>query len=111
MRVLIVDDDPIVRKLLIRQLGTEKSKCVEASNHAEAMQHVGLEEFDLALVDVNLGSDDGIDLAVLLRTMNRLMKVIVMSADPGNEQRVRDAGFGDMLPKPFTLDELNQRLG
>ena len=106
MRYLIVDDDPIVRKLLIRLLKTMGVECIEASSHAEAMEQVGLEELDAALVDVNLGTEDGIDLAVLLRDMGRGMKIVVMSADPGNQPRTREAGLGPMLQKPFTVEDL-----
>lgn len=110
MRVLIIDDDPVVRKLLARLYGTMGVQCVEASNHAEAMQHVGLNEIDAAVVDVNLGSEDGVDLALLLRDMRRDLKIIVMSGDSANEDKVREEGLGQMLFKPFTVDELKRRL-
>lgn len=110
MRYLVIDDDPVIRKLLIRLLNTNGDECVEASNHAEAMNQVGLQDFDAALVDVNLGGDDGLDLAVLLRDMRLGLKIVIMSADPENALRVSEAGLGRMLPKPFTTDELNSRL-
>lgn len=111
MRVLIVDDDPVNRKLLTRMFGTVGVSCVEASNHAEAMQCVGLDELDSALVDINLGPEDGLDLAVLLRDMHRRFKIRLMSADPKNTEKVREAGFDAMLLKPFTLDELLDAIG
>ncbi|MCG3204861.1 MAG: Sensory transduction protein LytR [Elusimicrobia bacterium] len=110
MRLLVVDDDPIVRKLLTRLLKMMGVECIEASSHAEAMEQVGLEEFDAALVDVNLGTEDGIDLAVLLLDMRRSLRIVVMSADSTNEIKVREMGLSPMLIKPFTTDELKERL-
>ena len=110
MRYLIVDDDPVIRKFLVRLLKTTGADCAVAPNHAEAMEHVGLADFDSALVDVNLGAEDGLDLAVLLRDMHRKLKIVVMSADPANERRVVEEGLGQLLLKPFTPDELRQSL-
>lgn len=110
MRCLIVDDDPVIRTLLVRLLNTTGAECAEASCHAETMEQVGLEEFEAAFVDVNLGAEDGIDLAVLLRDMRRDLKIIVMSADPTNELKVQEAGLGQLLIKPFTSDELRRVL-
>jgi len=110
MRALIIDDEIPIRKLILRQLLTLGWEAVEASNRREAMELFEVGGFDAALVDVNLGADNGIILANILRTLDPRLNIIVMSGDPTNEEKLDRAGLGPMLPKPFTMDELKQRL-
>lgn len=109
MRIIVVDDDSIIRRYVIRMLLGE-AQVVEASGPHEALNIFEKEKFDAALVDVNMGAENGIDLAVTLRNLDPHLKIIVMSGDPTNEEKVSTKGFGQMLMKPFTVDELKQRL-
>lgn len=109
MKLLVVDDDPVIRRLVTRVLRDEASVW-EASNHREATAIFKKGKFDVLLVDVNLGADNGLDLAVRFRDLDPLVQVTVMSGDLTNEERVREAGLGTMLLKPFTSEELRARL-
>ena len=109
MRILAVDDDPTIRKFVARAL-KEVAEVIEAADQKAAKRLFAKDWFDTALVDVNLGADDGIELAVWLRDMDPRLVVVVMSGDPSNEDKVREAGLGQMLKKPFTIDELRRRI-
>lgn len=109
MKLLVVDDEPVIRRLVTRVLRDEASVW-EASNQREAIAIFKKGKFDVVLVDVNLGADNGLDLAVKFRDLDPLVQVTVMSGDPANEEKVRQAGLGPMLLKPFTSEELRTRL-
>lgn len=110
MRVLIIDDDPVLRVLLGRQFLELGWTSTQVSNHNLAISELQPGRFDLALVDVNLGIDDGINLAILLRDIDPKLRLIIMSGEPSNDFRAQSAGFSDMLTKPFTLEDLRRRL-
>jgi DNA-binding response OmpR family regulator len=110
MRALIIDDEALIRRLVVRQVKALGWEAVEVSSLAEALRRFQEGYFDAALVDVNLGPDDGIALAVTLRDLDAHLNVVVMSGDPANEDKARKAGLGRILAKPFTLEELQRRL-
>ncbi|MCG3204319.1 MAG: Sensor histidine kinase RcsC [Elusimicrobia bacterium] len=110
MHAFIVDDELVIRRLARRQLAELGWTSLDASSHREAMELFRTGRFNTALIDVNLGEDDGIVLAKLFRDIDPQLTVIVMSGDPTNEGKVKEAGLGRMLAKPFTLEVLKQRL-
>jgi two-component SAPR family response regulator len=66
----------------------------------------------VAFLDVYLSSSpNGIELAEKLRAIDPEINIIIMSAHWSTADRVRDAGFGELLRKPFTLEEASARLG
>jgi DNA-binding response OmpR family regulator len=109
VKILVVDDEPAIRKFVARAL-KEFAEIIEAYDQQSAKMLFVKDHFEAALVDVNLGSENGIELAVWLRDMDPQLVVIVMSGDPANKDKVRDAALGQMLSKPFTVDELKQRV-
>lgn len=110
MRILIVDDDPAVRRYLIRLLQEMEYGLGEASSRSEAMAVFKIGEFSTALIDVNLGADDGIKLALVLQNLDPALNLIVMSGDATNEDRVKEAGLERMIFKPIMAEELRKRL-
>ncbi len=109
MKILVIDDAPTIRTYVTRAL-KGYAEVTTASNVENAKNLFCKDCFDLALVDVNLGTENGIPLAIWLRDMDPRLVVVVMSGDPSNENVVRSAGLGDMLQKPFTFEELKRRL-
>lgn len=109
MKILIVDDDPLVRKLISRVLRGQ-AEVVEAEDQESGEKIFDNDRFDMALVDVNLGSGDGIELGIRFRDLDPQLIVVIMSGDPANEIRARESGLGEMLLKPFTSGELKSRL-
>ncbi len=120
-RVLIVEDDPDLRTMLVDTLGHEAYTCLEASSLAEArsiiagevarkVQHRG-EGLALVLLDLNLPDGSGEALLPQLRR-NLDIPVLVISArhDDGKKIQLLDGGADDYLVKPFSTGELTARM-
>jgi NtrC-family two-component system response regulator AlgB len=104
MRVLIVDDEPNIRRTLRVALEASGHTVAEASSGAEARDAVERRPCDVALVDLRLASESGLDLlGPLLEQLPRLAIIIITahaSIDTAVEAMRR--GAFDYLPKPFT---------
>ena len=106
MRVLIVDDDAAIAHMLSRcltQWGWEADECHSVAG-ALALFQSG--QYDLALCDVDLPDGDGIYLSRALLKVKPSLMVIVISGNPENLGRAREAGLAACLRKPFVLDDL-----
>lgn len=101
-RILIVEDDPAVRRLLARQACAAGWEPSVAAGRTEAHHLFERGRFHALLSDVDLAEgEDGIRLALELCAIDPALRVVVMSALPANEARARWAGFGFFLHKPL----------
>ncbi len=104
MKILIVDDEVNIRRALRVALETVGHEIEEAASAAEAILRIDQGPFDVALIDLRLGNDSGLDLLdALLEQVTRLAVVIITahaSIDTAVEAMRR--GASDFLPKPFT---------
>jgi two-component system KDP operon response regulator KdpE len=109
--VLVVEDEPHVRRFLRAALASHGYRLVEAGSVRDAEQLAPSHNPDLYLLDLGLPDGDGIDLARRLRTWTRA-PIIVLSARGREEDKVKalDAGADDYLTKPFGTNELLARL-
>ena len=112
--ILLVDDDPGVRGLVLEALQLHGYKVVPARDGVEAYELAGqLEQhIDLLLTDVVMPHMDGCKLARLLHEARPDLKVLYMSGFsdiPIVRQQVLDPGQA-FIPKPFTLDRLLQHV-
>ena len=112
---LIVDDEPIVREILhgmFKALGfRDVAVCSDGFESIDRMQEA---KFDLAVIDIRLGTEDGLDIARALRRLDgregtRIL-VVTASRDYGAVIAAKRAGADDILLKPFTRDVLRERL-
>ena len=110
-RVLVVDDEPMLRNLLSRLLRMEGYDVLEAGDGAAALDVVVSEEPDLVLLDVMMPARDGIDVLGDLRKVSEV-PVILVSALGGEADRVLGlkAGADDYVVKPFSAAELSARI-
>jgi DNA-binding response OmpR family regulator len=111
-RLLVVDDDPEVRGLLVRLLESEGYQVEEASTGAEATAALSGRSPDLVILDVMLTTEDGFDvLAAIRRTSN--VPVILVTARGRESDRVLGLKLGadDYVVKPFSPAELAARVG
>jgi two-component system KDP operon response regulator KdpE len=109
--VLVVDDEPPMRKLLRVVLGANGLRTEEATSGAEALVRAASYNPDLVLLDLGLPDSDGIDVTRRLRAW-MAAPILVLSAR-GREQdkvAVLDAGANDYLTKPFSNAELLARI-
>ncbi len=108
MRVLIVDDEPSIRRTTRIAVESAGHVAVEAPNAARAMKLAEEEGFDVAFVDLKLGADDG------LEVLNRMVKLrpapaVVLFTAFANIATAVEAmrrGAFDFIPKPFTPDQI-----
>src|SRR5665213_2892015 len=108
MNVLIVDDDANIRKVLSIALTADGHRVTAATNAADALGEGRRQSFDLALVDLRLGSEAGLDLIPALLAESAWMKIVVITAHASIDTAVEAIrrGAADYLPKPFTPAQL-----
>ena len=112
MRVLVVDDEPIVLKSCRLVLEAEGWEVVSAASVEEALSRLESITPDLLLIDVKMPVHDGMYLMRQVKEMKPDIPIIVMSGYPTREtiSKAEDLGAATFLPKPFTPDELADTL-
>jgi two-component system, OmpR family, KDP operon response regulator KdpE len=110
-RILVVDDDPEIVKLLKSLLHNSGYDILETSTGAEAIQIVEKEVPDLLILDLGLPDMDGLAVCRHIRNWSSL-PIIVLSGRTSREDKVRclDAGVDDYITKPFWNEELTARI-
>jgi len=111
LRILVVDDEPQIRRLLRTTLKPLGYTISEASSGEEALARAGTEHPDLILLDLGLPDLDGTDVIRRLREWSRV-PVIVLSVRGGERDKVEalDLGADDYVTKPFGIRELTARI-
>jgi len=112
MRTLIVEDHLAIAEGLRRSLEGLGHGVDHAAGLAEAMDLAALTDHDLVVLDLNLGTDDGLDFLRHLRRVGRPVGVLILTARGGLQDRVAglDLGADDYLAKPFELAEFEARV-
>jgi two-component system, OmpR family, response regulator len=112
MRVLIVEDEPKMSKLLARGLGEEGHAADVAATGEEALWMAGTERYDVVVLDVMLPGLDGFATCRELRAREIWTPVLMLTARDATEDRIEglDTGADDYLVKPFAFGELLARL-
>lgn len=110
-RLLIVEDDRLLRKTLAISLAARRYTVNEAATGAEALDLIGRTSPDLLVVDLGLPDMDGLALIERARTISRA-PIIVLSARDLQSQKVDalEMGADDYVTKPFGLEELVARI-
>jgi two-component system, OmpR family, KDP operon response regulator KdpE len=110
-RVLVVDDDPSLRKALRIGLEARGYSVVAANTGTDGIAQVALASPDVVVLDLGLGDVDGIDVCRQIRSWSTV-PVIVLSAAGTEERKVAalDLGADDYVTKPFSMGELEARL-
>ena len=107
-RILIVDDELVVRDSLARWFESEDFEVVAAPSAHEALECVARQRFDLALVDIKMPGVDGIELQQRLHEADAELPVVIMTGYASVETAVKALKNGayDYITKPFDPDEL-----
>jgi NtrC-family two-component system response regulator AlgB len=110
--VLVVDDEPNIRRTLALQLQGRGHRVRTAGSIEEAKREVAGQRFDVALVDLRLGTGSGLDLLSWLRVEHPALKTVVITAYASIETAVEamKRGASDYLSKPFGPLELDLAL-
>ena len=111
VRVLIVDDEPPIRKLLRLGLNTQGYQTIEAPNAKTAL-NVLAENPDLIILDLGLPDMPGHELLRTIRARNEQVPIIVLSSrgDEAGKVQALDLGADDYITKPFGMNELLARM-
>jgi two-component system, OmpR family, KDP operon response regulator KdpE len=112
-RILVVDDEPPIQRILRRNLSVSGYEVFVAPDGKQAIEMVQLHQPDLVLLDLCLpGALNGLDVCVKVRQLSPHLPIIVLSAVTEERQKVEalDLGADDYLTKPFSNDELQARV-
>jgi two-component system KDP operon response regulator KdpE len=111
LRVLIVDDEPPIRKLLRMGLTTQGYQILEAVNGKTALELMS-EKPDLIILDLGLPDIQGLDLLRTIRAHDEGVPIVVLSSrgDEAAKVEALDLGADDYITKPFGMDELLARI-
>jgi two-component system KDP operon response regulator KdpE len=109
--ILVIDDEPQIRRFLRAGLGAEGYRISEAASGGEGLAAAAKEKPDLVVLDLGLPDMDGLEVLQALRGRS-LMPVIVLSIRAGEPGKVAalDHGADDYVTKPFGMDELLARV-
>src|SRR5438105_1363042 len=118
LRVLVVDDSPAARLLIIEALeesGKKRSRSVrvtEAQDGFEALRQLPRGTFDLVLTDINMPIISGLELIRLIRSRpeQKTVPIVAISTerDPDDARRAKEAGADGYLGKPFEPESLDR---
>ena len=110
LRVLVVEDDAAIRRLLHTALTRSGYHVVEAADARAALAALAIDKPEAVLLDLGLPDRDGLELVPLIKAAG--VALIVVSARGDTEQKVTalDLGADDYVIKPFDTEELHARL-
>lgn len=112
IKVLVVDDEPPIRKLLRMGLSTQGYEILEAPNGRSALELLVRNRPDLVILDLGLPDIQGLDLLRTMRAENDRVPIVVLSSrsDEGAKVEALDHGADDYVTKPFGMEELLARM-
>ena len=117
MRVLIVDDSSVMRKIVeraLRQAGLESLVVLEAGSGAEALEVLKAQSVQLILSDINMPTMDGLEFLRQMRSQNLASGVpVVMITTESSEEHVKQAilsGAQGYIRKPLTAEQVKERV-
>jgi two-component system KDP operon response regulator KdpE len=110
LRILVVEDDAAIRKLLQAALTRVGYQVIEAADGRAALASLAIDKPDAVLLDLGLPDRDGLELVPLIKATGTAL--IVVSARDDTDQKVAalDLGADDYVIKPFDSEELHARL-
>ncbi len=112
LRILVVDDEPAIRRYLKTSLSAQGYLISEAEDGSAALEALKREPVDLIVLDLGLPGMDGFTVIQELRAGGSSLPIIVLSvrADEAGKVRALDLGADDYVTKPFGIDELLARI-
>lgn len=112
VRILVIDDEPAIRRFLRTSLGAEGYDVLEAGDGETGLAMLRRNAVDLLVLDLGLPGVDGLQVLQQLRDSGSSLPVIVLSSrtDETGKVRALDIGADDYVTKPFGTDELLARI-
>jgi two-component system, OmpR family, KDP operon response regulator KdpE len=112
LRVLVIDDEPPIRKLLRLGLSAQGYQTIEAASGKTALELLGEQPPDMVILDLGLPDMQGHELLRTIRARNDSVPIVVLSSrdDEAGKVQALDYGADDYVTKPFGMDELLARM-
>lgn len=112
MRILLVEDDPMVGTAVQGALRDASYAADWVKNAQTALSTLSCQHYDLVLLDLGLPGKDGLELLASIRARDTAIPVLIITARDGLDDRLRglDGGADDYVPKPFEIAELLARM-
>ena len=112
MKILIIEDEPDMLENMVTSLQKEKYLVETATTFHDALDKVGIYEYDCILLDISLPGGNGLDILQELKKLQKTDGVIIVSAKNSIDDKVAGLNLGadDYLPKPFHMAELHARV-
>ena len=110
-RILIVDDDPQIRRVMRMTLVTQGYEVSDVATGDEALEQIRVSRFDLVLLDMNMPGIGGLETCRQIRSCSNaaILMLTVRNAEKDKVEAL-DAGADDYVTKPFRMSELLARL-
>jgi two-component system, OmpR family, KDP operon response regulator KdpE len=111
-KILIVDDDPELRRALHTTLHNLGFEVMESPNGEQALKNARNHKFDVVLLDINMPGMGGIEACRELRRSALGFQILMLTAQETEEDKIKalDAGADDYVNKPFSVPELTARI-
>lgn len=112
MKLLIIEDEKMLSRIIAEYLGREDYLCEHAYTCNEALYRIAAYEYDCILLDLMLPDGSGLDILRNIKKESPQTGVIIVSAKDSLDDKVEGLKIGadDYLPKPFHLPELSMRI-
>jgi two-component system, OmpR family, alkaline phosphatase synthesis response regulator PhoP len=112
MRILLVEDEDQIRKLMKLNLEFEGHEVVEVADGGAVLDLIKNQHFDLIVLDLMLPNINGLEICENVRLKDKAIKIIIVSAKDSVQDRVMGLKLGadDYLSKPFDLEEFLLRV-
>jgi two-component system KDP operon response regulator KdpE len=112
LRILIVDDEPPIRRFLRTALAAQDYRVEEAGDGEAALDFLKRNLVDLVILDLGLPGMDGLDVVRRLRAEGKTVPIIILSSrdDEAGKVAALDLGADDYVSKPFGVEELSARV-
>lgn len=113
MKILIVEDEPSLREIMVQTLRREQYVVEQAADYASALDKIAGYDYDCILLDIMLPDGSGLQLLEELKRQRRQAGIIIISARDSLDDKIEglELGADDYLPKPFHLAELSAGSG
>lgn len=112
LRILVVDDEPPIRRFLKTALSSQGYRVEEAYDGEVALEFLARNPVDLVVLDVGLPGMDGLEVVRRLRSQGSVVPIVILSSrdDETGKVTALDLGADDYVSKPFGMEELSARI-